>query len=99
MPFFPRSRGRGRRREDDGVHAVVFELESLEFVQASDQLGLLRVGGRWVAPASRALGDITLTVQRDSELLELPPLPDLNCAAPVASPAGQVWRWAFTLAF
>jgi hypothetical protein len=100
MPFFPRSRrgGRGRRREDDGLHAVVFELESLEFVQASDDVGLLRVGGRWIAPASRALGDMVLTVHRDTEVHELAPLPDMNGAAPVASPAGEEWRGAFTMA-
>src|SRR2546423_6186550 len=100
MPFFPRSRrsGRGRRREDDGLPAVVFELESLEFVQASEDVGLLRVGGRWIAPASRALGDMILTVHRDTEVLEIAPLPDMNGAAPVASPAGEEWRGAFTLA-
>jgi hypothetical protein len=99
MPFFPRSRrsGRGRRREDDGVHAVTFELENLEFVQASDELGLLRVGGRWFAPVSRALGDMMLTVRRDTEILELAPLPDMNGVGPVASPAGEVWRGAFTM--
>ena len=100
MPLFPRSRksGSGRRREDDGDYAVVFELDSLDFVQASDELGLLRVGGRWIAPASRALGDMTLTVRRDTEVLELAPLPDMNGAAPVASPAGEEWRGAFTMA-
>src|SRR2546423_10616448 len=100
MPFFPRSRrsGRGRRREDDGLHAVVFELESLEFVQAGEDVGLLRVGGRWIAPASRALGDMILTVRRDTEVLEIAPLPDMNGAAPVASPAGEEWRGAFTMA-
>jgi hypothetical protein len=99
MPFFPRSRrgGRRRRREDDSVHAIGFELDSLEFVQASDELGLLRVGGRWVAPVSRALGEMILTVRRDTETLALLPLPDMNGVAPVASPAGEEWRGAFTM--
>jgi hypothetical protein len=99
MPFFPRSRksGSGRRREDDGVLAVAFDLDSLEFVQASDDIGLLRVGGRWVAPVSRALGDITLVLDRDTETLEIPPLPDMNGVAPVASPAGEEWHGAFTI--
>jgi hypothetical protein len=98
MPFFPRSRKSGRRREDDGVHAVTFELDSLEFVQASDELGLLRVGGQWVAPVSRALGGMMLTVDRGDETLALMPLPDMNGVAPVASPAGEEWRGAFTIA-
>jgi hypothetical protein len=99
MPFFPRSRksGSGRRREDDGVEAITFELESLEFVQASDEVGLLRVGGTWFAPVSRALADIVLSVDRDTERLELAPLPDMNGVAPVASPAGEEWRGAFTM--
>src|SRR5438552_4104341 len=101
MPFFPRSRSRkhrSRRHEDDGVRAVSFELESLEFVAASDEVGLLRVAGRWVAPADRALSDIVLVLTRDSETLEIPPLPDLEGAAPVASHYGEAWRGAFTLA-
>jgi hypothetical protein len=99
MPFFPGSRksGRGRRREDDGLRAVTFEIDNLEFVQASDDIGLLRVGGRWVAPASQALDDIHLRVRRDTELLEIGPLPDMNGASPVASPSGEDWRGAFTM--
>jgi hypothetical protein len=96
MPFFPRGKS-GRRREDDGVHAVTFELDNLEFVQASEDIGLLRLGGRWIAPVSRALGDMMLLVHRDSEVLELAPLPDMNGLGPVASPAGEVWRGAFTM--
>ena len=100
MPFFPRSRKSGsrRRREDDGVHAIAFELHTLDFVQASDDLGLLRLGGRWFAPVSRALGDMILTVRCDTETVALTPLPDMNGVAPVASPAGEEWRGAFTLA-
>jgi hypothetical protein len=99
MPFFPRSkrRGRGRRREDDGVRSVAFEIDDLEFVQASDDIGLLRVGGRWTAPVSRALSDIVLVVDRDGELLELAPLPDMNGFLPIATQAGEEWRGAFTM--
>src|SRR3712207_2321885 len=99
MPFFPRSRKDGRRRrEDDGVDVVAFEVDTLEFVQASDEVGLLRVGGCWTAPASRALGDILLSVDRGEDVIELSPLPDLNGVAPVASPSGEEWRGAFTIA-
>ena len=100
MPFFPRSRknGRRRRREDDGVRVVAFDLDTLEFVQASDDVGLLRVGGCWTAPASRALGDIVLLIDRGEDVVELSPLPDLNGVAPVASPSGEAWRGAFTIA-
>ena len=107
MPFLPRSPLRrlahdqsdGRRREDaDGVRALSFELDAYEFVQASDELGLLRVAGRWVADVDRALQDIVLTVSRDGELVELDPLPDLRGAAPLATPAGEAWRGAFTVA-
>jgi hypothetical protein len=99
MAFFPRSRkdGPDRRREDDGVRGVAFELESLEFVQAGDELGLLRVGGRWFAPVSQALGDMTLAVRRATEALELEPLPDMNGVAPVASPEGEEWYGAFPM--
>jgi hypothetical protein len=99
MPFFPRSRGsdRDRRRADDGVHVIEFELETLEFVAAGDEVGLLRVGGHWYAPTARALGDIVLMVHRDSESLEIAPLPDLNGVAPIASPDGEEWHGAFTM--
>ena len=97
MAFFKRQRGRGRRREDDGTHAVTFELDDLEFVRASDELGLLRVGGRWHAPFVRPLGAIVLVARRGDEVLELVPLPDLNGVAPIASPAGEGWRGAFTM--
>ena len=98
MALFQRSRKRGRRREDDGVRAVSFELATLEFVQASDEVGLLRVGGHWFAPCNRDLERVVLTVERDSETLEIEPLPDMNAASPIASPAGEEWRVAFTLA-
>jgi hypothetical protein len=105
MPFFPRSQlwrtGRdhdARRREDaDGDRALSFELDAYEFVQASDEMGLLRVAGRWVADVDRALEDIALTVDRDGELLQLAPLPDLYGTAPLATPAGETWRGAFTV--
>ena len=100
MPFFPRPRSEPdtRRREDDGAGAIGFELDALEFVPADDDLGLLRVGGHWVAPVSRALPDIVLAVTRDSETLELTPLPDINGVGPVASPDGEEWRGAFMMA-
>jgi hypothetical protein len=97
MAFFHRSRKGGRRREDDGVSAVGFELTTLEFVQASDELGLLRIGGRWMAPCNRVLDRVVLTVRRDSETIEIDPLPDMNAASPLASPAGEEWRAAFTM--
>jgi hypothetical protein len=98
MAFFSRSRKGGRRREDDGVRSVSFELTTLEFVQASDELGLLRIGGHWLAPCDRELDAIVLTVRRDSESLEIEPLPDMKAASPFASPAGEEWRGAFTMA-
>ena len=99
MPFFPRSRrpDHDRRRTEEGVHAVEFELETLEFVAAGSEVGLLRVGGRWYAPSARALGDIVLHVHRDSQSLEVEPLPDLNGVAPIASPDGEEWHGAFTM--
>lgn len=98
MAFFNRSRNGGRRREDDGIGGVSFELTTFEFVQASDELGLLRVGGRWLAPVNRVLDAVVLTVTRDSESLEIEPLPDMNAASPLASRAGEEWRAAFTMA-
>ena len=97
MPFFPRARKSGRRREDDGVQAISFDLDRIDFVQASDDIGLLRIAGRWTAPVSRALGDMLLSVRREGESLMLSPLPDMIGAAPVASPAGEEWRGAFTM--
>ena len=97
MPIFKRSRKGGRRREDDGVDAIAFELETVEFVQASDELGLLRVVGRWVAPVDVPLGEIVLNASRGTETLELQRLPDLGGVAPLASPRGAEWRGAFTV--
>ena len=99
MPFFPRASrsDRDRRRDDDGVQALEFELDTLEFVAASDELGLLRIGGRWFAPARRELGEIVLVVERDSEMLEVAPMPDLHGVAPLASPDGEEWHGAFTM--
>jgi hypothetical protein len=96
MAIFNR-RARGRRRDDEGVEALSFELESVEFVQASDDLGLLRVIGRWVAPFDRPLGEIVLNAARGTETLELQRLPDLGGVAPLASPDGEEWRGAFTV--
>jgi hypothetical protein len=97
MTIFNRSRKGGRRREDEGVEAIVFELETVEFVAASDELGLLRVVGRWVAPVDLPLGDIVLNASRGSETLELQRLPDFGGVAPLASPRGEEWRGAFTV--
>lgn len=101
MPFFPRSRSNSddRRRGEDGDagRAASFEVESLEFVQASDELGLMRLAGRWYAPVDAALQDIMLVVTRGTETLSLAPLPDLKGVAPVASPAGEPWRGAFKM--
>ncbi|MFL5781396.1 MAG: hypothetical protein ACJ760_08800 [Thermoleophilaceae bacterium] len=97
MAIFNRRRAGGRRRDDDGVESLEFELESVEFVQASDELGLLRVTGRWIAPFDVALGDIVLNAARGTETLELQRLPDLGGVAPLASPAGEEWRGAFTV--
>jgi hypothetical protein len=97
MSIFNRRRAGGRRRDDDGVESLAFELESVEFVQASDDLGLLRVTGRWVAPFDIPLGDIVLNASRGAETLELQRLPDLGGVAPLASPDGEEWRGAFTV--
>jgi hypothetical protein len=97
MAIFKRSRKGGRRREDDGVDAIAFELETVEFVQASAELGLLRVVGRWVAPVNVPLGEIVLNASRGTETLELQRLPDLSGVAPLASPRGEEWRGAFTV--
>jgi hypothetical protein len=97
MAIFNRSKKGGRRREDEGVEVIGFELETVEFVQASDELGLLRVVGRWVAPADLPLGEIVLNASRGTETLELQRLPDLGGVAPLASPSGEEWRGAFTV--
>jgi hypothetical protein len=101
MPFFPRSRSSkdDRRRGDagDAGRTISFEVESLEFVQAGDEVGLMRVAGHWFAPVHSALQDILMLVARGTETLSLTPLPDLNGVAPVASPAGELWRGAFTM--
>ena len=97
MSIFNRRRAGGRRRDDDGVESLEFELESVEFVQASDELGLLRVTGLWVAPFDIPLGDIVLNASRGTETLELQRLPDLGGVAPLASPDGEEWRGAFTV--
>jgi hypothetical protein len=97
MAIFNRSRKGGRRREDEGVEAIGFELDAVEFVQASNDLGLLRVVGRWVAPVDLPLGEIVLNASRGSETLELQRLPDLGGVAPLASPQGEEWRGAFTV--
>jgi hypothetical protein len=97
MAIFNRSRKGGRRREDEGVEAIAFELETIEFVEASDDLGLLRVVGRWLAPFDFPLGDIVLNASLGSETLELQRLPDLGGVAPLASPEGEEWRGAFTV--
>src|SRR5436305_5267343 len=99
MSLFPRSRSSrpARRREDDGVVAVEFDLESLEFVRATDEVGLLRVGGRWFAPAGKVLGEIVLSVARGPEATAHRPLPDPEGVAPIASPTGDEWHGAFTM--
>jgi hypothetical protein len=97
MTFFNRRDRAGRRRDDDGADSIVFDAVSVQFVQASDDLGLLRVIGYWVAPVSVALGDVVLLAIRGPETVEVQPLPDLSGAAPLASPAGEDWRGAFTM--
>ena len=97
MTFFNRRDRGGRRRDDDGADSIVFDAVSVQFVQASDDLGLLRVIGYWVAPVSVALGDVVLLAIRGPETVEVQPLPDLSGAAPLASPAGEDWRGAFTM--
>jgi hypothetical protein len=79
------------------VDGLAFELDAVEFVPASDELGLLRVVGRFVAPFDLPLGDIVLNASRGTETLELQRLPDLGGVAPLASPAGEEWRGAFTV--
>ena len=103
MPFFARSplrklsRKQARRRtEADGIRALTFELEMLEFVAAGDDLGLLRVAGRWTAPAWRSLQDIALVIRGGEDTIELQPLPDPEGAVPLASPDGEPWRAAYT---
>ena len=102
MPFMPfTSRNRddlARRREDaEGLRAPTFELETLQFVEVGEGVGLLRVGGHWVAEVDVALPELELRVDRDGECLWIAPLPDLNSAAPLAGPRGELWRGAFTV--
>lgn len=97
MAIFNRRSKGGRRRDDEGADAIAFEVASVEFVPASDDLGLLRVVGYWVAPVSVALGDVVISATRGPETVELEPLPDLGGVAPLASPAGEEWRGAFTV--
>jgi len=79
------------------VVAVEFDLESLEFVRATDEVGLLRVGGRWFAPAGKVLGEIVLSVARGPETTAHHPLPDPEGVAPIASPTREEWHGAFTM--
>ena len=79
------------------MSAVEFELEGLEFVRATDDVGLLRVSGRWFAPASRVFDEIFLSVARGPETSPHRPLPDPEGVAPIASPAGGPWHGAFTM--
>src|SRR2546423_1620778 len=99
MTLFSRSSSskQGRRRNDDGVTGIEFELETIEFVRASDDTGLLRMAGRWFAPANRLLDEVVLSVVLGPETLELRPLPDLSGVGRVASPAGEDWRAAFMM--
>ena len=77
--------------------AVEFELEGLEFVRATDEVGLLRVSGRWFAPANRVLDEIVISVARGPETSAHRALPDPDGVAPIASPAGGEWHGAFTM--
>jgi hypothetical protein len=106
MPFFARSPLRklgrspaeGRRRgEAEGVSALAFDLDTLELVPVDSEVGLLRVAGRWTAPAVRPLQEIVLSLSVDGNTLNLHPLPDLGGAAPLASPDGEPWRGAYTV--
>jgi hypothetical protein len=99
MSLFPRPRSSrpARRREDDGVAGVEFQLDGLEFVCATDEVGLLRVSGRWFAPASRVLDEVVLFVARGPETTAHRPLPAPDGVAPIASPTGGEWHGAFTM--
>ena len=99
MTLFSRSSSskQGRRRNDDGVTGIEFELESIEFVRGTDDTGLLRIAGSWFAPANRLLDEVVLSVVLGPETLELTSLPDLSGVGRVASPAGEDWRAAFMM--
>ena len=102
MPLFPRSpisRSEPRRRHDDGdeLRTLSFDVESLEFVAAGEELGLLRLAGRWTAPIDRVLADVVLVASAAGESREIAPLPDVNGSLPVATPDGEAWRGAFSL--
>ena len=105
MPFFARSplRKLGRKQDEErrrgeaeGIRALAFDLESLELVPVDAEVGLLRVAGRWTAPAPRPLQDIVLSLRFGGDSIELRALPDLVGAAPLASPRGEPWRAAYT---
>jgi hypothetical protein len=73
-----------------------FEVESFEFISAGEEMGLLRVAGRWVAPLDRDLHGVVLVATQNGTPVELNPLPDLEATSPLATPAGHPWRAAFS---
>src|SRR5918911_1970700 len=100
MPFFPRSSSKrsARRRRGDGPDArpLAFDVETVEFVPAGDDLGLLRLTGCWSAPLERVVpAPIELEIERDGEPVRIEPLPDPTAGPAIAGPHGEPWRAAF----
>ncbi|MBV9213864.1 MAG: hypothetical protein JOZ25_09495, partial [Actinobacteria bacterium] len=102
MPFFSRppiTRSKPRRRREDGdaLPTLSFDVESVEFVPAGEEIGLLRLAGRWVAPAERVLHEVSLVAADGGELTHVQPLPDPSGSVPTAAPDGRAWRAAFSM--
>ncbi len=102
MTLFPRSpisRSEPRRRRNDGgeVSTLSFDVTSLEFVPAGEELGLLRLSGRWTAPDVCVLHDVVLVAAAGADETEIAPLPDPSGSLPTATPDGESWRAAFSI--
>lgn len=97
MPFFSRSKNHHRRDDADEIRTLAFEVDSLEFFSAGDDVGLLRLSGLWIAPVDRVLDAVSLVAAVNGHEVEVAPLPDPEGATPLATPAGEPWRAAFSM--
>ena len=97
----PASGREGRRRAASGgdgppnPRPLELELESVEYLAASEALGLLRVAGSWRSARKRPLGKVELRVDRGGGHSSVAPLPDAATSTLFATPAGAEWRAAF----
>ena len=97
MPFFSRNNHRRRRDDADEIRTLAFEVDSLEFIPAGDEVGLLRLSGLWIAPVDRVLDAVSLVASVGGHEVDVTPLPDPEGMTPLATPAGEPWRAAFSM--